>query len=285
MPLPAVLNTCVEQVANRLRSSEPLVWIDDQPTQDDLQHITEETAYSRFDPRDLRKTMLADLQNGKAVLLCKRCRYAKVLLIGTPGLYLNWKLWARILQAFGPPPSHLQEPMWRIVLFASEALREFPTSPSKMPNMMKEEELPGPAHINGGYAYPKRPSSVIIYRKEEAERVLVHELLHAAGTDKMDDPEEQREALTETWAELFLIAIQANGSVRKAMRLWKEQAQWIANQNARLQLQYKVTSPKDYPWRYTVGREHVLRQLGIEVPKGNPQLAQSLRFTAPSLTE
>jgi hypothetical protein len=129
----------------------------------------------------------------------------------------------------------------------------------------------------------------VIYREEEVERVLIHELLHAACTDDMDKPEWMREVLTETWAELFLVAILANGSLRKANRLWKIQAQWIANQQHVLTTEYGVLTPDSFPWRYTVGRAAALENLGIKLPPPSSQpradLGNSLRFTSPALLE
>jgi hypothetical protein len=129
----------------------------------------------------------------------------------------------------------------------------------------------------------------VIYREEEVERVLIHELLHAACTDDMDKPEWLREVLTETWAELFLVAILANGSLRKANRLWKIQAQWIANQQHVLTTEYGVLTPESFPWRYTVGRASALQNLGITLPPPSPEprlaLGNSLRFTSPALIQ
>jgi hypothetical protein len=146
-----------------------------------------------------------------------------------------------------------------------------------------------PQHINGGYAYACAPETIVIYREEEVERVLIHELLHAACTDDMDKPEWLREVLTETWAELFLVAILANGSLRKATRLWKIQAQWIANQQHVLTTEYGVLTPESFPWRYTVGRATALQNLGIMLPPPSPEprlaLGNSLRFTSPAILE
>jgi hypothetical protein len=78
---------------------------------------------------------------------------------------------------------------------------------------------------------------------------------------------------------LFLIAILARGSVKKAASLWKKQAQWIADQEYLLTT-YGVTE-MSYGWRYTVGRRRVLASLGIPLPpvSANPSTNGSLRFT------
>lgn len=280
MRFPALLDTVVDQVATKLHSS--FVWVRDEPTQEDLDHIVKETEASRFDPLKLRHEMLAAYRQGRAKLLCRRGPFAKMLVLAYPGDPIPWKLFARIFLAFGPPPASLGASSWRVVLFANPAPRLFPAVSTNLPVVVSEERWP--AHVNGGYAYPSSPTSVILYRLEEAPRVLVHELLHAAGTDDLNKPEFMREALTESWAELFLVAIQANGSKRKAKQLWTQQAQWIADQNAKLEQMYGIQKPQDYPWRYTVARGEVFASMGLGLPHGNPGMAFSLRFTCPALS-
>ena len=276
------LDTLVDQVATTLKAAPPFVWVRDEPTQEDLDHIVKETEASRFDPLLLRKTMLDAYREGKAKLICRRGPFAKMLVLAYPNTSLPWNLFARIFQAFGPPPAATGHSTWRVVLYANPEPRLFPDAATNLPTLVSEERWPG--HLNGGYAYPKVPSSVIVYRLEEAPRVLVHELLHAAGTDNMDHPEFLREALTESWAELFLLAIQALGSKRKAGGLWKLQSQWVADQNAKLMDVYGIQKPQDYPWRYTVARGEVFATMGLPLPAGDPNRANSLRFTCPQLT-
>ena len=276
------LEEIVDQVATTVKAAPPFVWVRDEPTQEDLDHIVNETEPSRFDPLFLRKTMLHAYRQGKAKLLCRRGPYAKVLVLAYPNSRIPWNLFARIFQAFGPPPASTGHTSWRVVLYANPEPRLFPQTASNLPTVVSEERWP--AHLNGGYAYPKVPSSVILYRLEEAPRVLVHELLHAAGTDNMDHPEFMREALTESWAELFLIGIQALGSLTKARGLWKLQSQWVADQNTKLMSVYGIGKPQDYPWRYTIARADVFAAMGLVLPKGNANLATSLSFTCPQLT-
>jgi hypothetical protein len=246
-------------------------WVRDEPTQDDIQHIMKEgLEISKFDPNQLRKSMLDDLQGGRAELICRRCQYAKILVIAHPELKsrIPWKLFGQIFRAFG-------NRQWRVVLFAHPAVRDY--SNPQIASI-------GPANINGGYAYPGNPQSIILYRLEECARVLVHELLHAAGTDNMNHDESLRETLTESWAELFLIAIQSNGSMRKASKLWRIQAQWIVDQEARLVNEYGIVNDSHYAFRYTVARRRVLEGWGFHFPT-MPFQSTSLRFTAPALTE
>jgi hypothetical protein len=272
MPLPLVLHEIVDQVGKRLEESEPLIWIRDEPTQEDLDHVLKEgTEDSQFDPLRLRAQMIAELQEGRARLVTKSCAVAKVLAIVYPDQVIPWELFGRIFQVFGGKG-------WRVVWFANKTTRSLPVQ-----NTPAE-----PQHVNGGYAYPCRPETIVIYREEEAARVLVHELLHAACTDNMNDPVEVRETKTETWAELFLIAIRARGRPRIAAKLWALQSQWIANQEAVLRIDHATNAPSDYAYRYTVGRREFLESLGIKLPQAGADaraaLGGSLRFTHPVLT-
>ena len=275
--LPPVLETLVDHVGRRT-SEKPLVWVEDQPTEEDLNHVfTEANQPSQFDPLKLRATMfnrlgfMKEVKTGSARLLCYRCELGKVIAIVEPGTVVPLEEWGRVFQAFGPQKAAKH---WRIVWFANPTPRMFP----------EDGSAPTPAHMNGGYTYPCRPDTVVIYRKEEATRVLIHELLHAACTDNMADSEPIREALTETWAELFLVALRARGSRRRVATLWRAQAQRIADQEAVLTAR-GVLGPGDFAWRYTVGRRPVLTALGIKLPEPSSspltQLQGSLAFTCP----
>jgi hypothetical protein len=269
----------LEGIVHRLQKGS-FEWVRDEPTPDDLEHIQREgNSPSQFDPLGLRKQMTDDLASGKAVLKVKRGPFAKVLAVVYPETQIPWKTLGQIFSAFGSP----KKGIWRVVWFAHPKNRVFPEGSARE----NVTQLIQSQHINGGYAYACAPETIIIYREEEVERVLVHELLHAACTDDMSKPEWMREVLTETWAELFLVGILAQGSMRKAKKLWEIQAQWIADQEAVLVNDYKITKPEDFPWRYTVGRGSVLKGLGIVLPRpsADPKfmLGSSLRFTSSAL--
>ena len=267
-----VLDTIVDKIQT---NGKAFTWVRDEPTEDDLNHLKKEgNEPSDFDTNGLKKQMIDDLAAGKAKLITKSGPYAKVLAVVYPGTKIPWETFAKIFVAFGP--SHTP---WRVVWFAHPKKREICFEDANA--------NPGPAHLNGGYAYACMPGSIVIYREEEVERVLIHELLHASCTDDMNKSQEETEVLTETWAELFLVSILANGSKKKAHQLWKIQSQWIANQEAAL-IKMGVTCPKSFAWRYTVGRRQVLEGLGIQLPSpsATPSLEErsiSLRFTSPQL--
>jgi hypothetical protein len=261
-------------------------WVRDEPTQEDLDHILKEIAPSPFD-LILRQEVYDDLKAGKAKLVTKRGPTAKVLAIVYPDTKIPWDTFGKIFQAFGEPAkaatfgepakaATFGEPatskkQWRLVWFANKKHRIIPNGKPKA------------FHMNGGYTYACQ-SDIVIYREEEVERVLVHELLHAACTDNMNQPEEIREVLTESWAELFLIAI-ISTTPAKAKKLWAIQAQWIVDQET--VLKKFVKTPADYAWRYTVGRREVLEGLGLSFPQPSQDpafmLGQSLRFTSSAL--
>jgi hypothetical protein len=275
MNLPLVLLTIMQKLGSK--DLRPWSWITEQPTDDDLNHLfsSDQGNSDHFlDTNSVRTKVLDDLRGGKARLICKRGEYAKVLVVGYPGLNINWDLWSLIFQAFGPP----RHGLWRVVWLASPDKRIFP----------QPGQIPGAINVNGGYAYMCQPESVVIYREEEAERVLIHELLHASCTDNPQASVEEIEALTETWAELFLVAVLARGSLRRCMRLWKIQSEWIVNQCAVLENEYGIRSPDDYVWRYTCGRIHIMKnRLGIQLPSPFTQpraiVGNSLRLTSPEL--
>jgi hypothetical protein len=221
---------------------------------------------SNFDTLALRSSLWKKLEEGEAKLLCRTCENAKVLYIQTKKEEPPWDLWGRILQWLGPPSTGEK---WRIFWFPAVVKREYPPA---------GEEV-GPSSINGGYSYPCRSDAIVIYRLEEATRVLIHEILHAACCDP-DAPLPIKEANTETWAELMLVAILSEGSEREGARLWKIQSQWIANQNDILRRRYGVEGPDDYAWRYTLGREEILDSLKISLPDAMPTRIRSSRLTS-----
>jgi len=253
--LPLVVKTIIESLC----LSKPFTWVRDEPTDDDLNHIMKQSEKSEFDPLELRMNTIKDLQTGKAHLICKRGPYAKILAVVYPDTQVPWNTFADIFKAFGPPRN---APAWRVVWFANPAKRMLSTG------------QPGPLNVNGGYTYPCDATTIVLYREEEAPRVLLHELLHAGCTDNMAHSLEMREVRTETWAELFLVAVFAKGSLRKAASLWRKQSRWIADQEAVL-MSHGVSDASSYCWRYTVGRRAVLKELGITIPYSNLQEAEA----------
>ncbi len=261
----------VEQVKRQYEQLAEVKWMDDNAGEEEIAYFKKDALDgSKFDKLQLRKDMWTALEKGEAQLLCRSCYFGRVFVIHLKGKVpvINWKLWGRILQAFGIQGQ-------RIFLYTSPVKRVFPAV----------GEAVGPEHVNGGYTYRCTTEGIIIYREEECTRVLVHELLHAACTDNPNLPIEALEAETETFAELFLVAQLSKGSLRAAKRLWSLQCEWIAEQNQKLVLYHGVRGPADYAYRYTLGRIEVLRRLGVEITykKQKPRAGGSMRLTSPAL--
>jgi hypothetical protein len=273
--LPLVLKTLVTEV-RQSQTLPPLRWQPDKPSQEELKVFqTEATRDSIFDPMNLRRNLWSTTESGKGIILCKSCLYARVLWIQPSDSELEppWGIWGRLFQWLGPASS--QGLKWTVYWFPAHMKRILPP---------KGHEV-GPVNLNGGYCFPCNPLSIVVYRYEEATRVLLHEILHAACTDPPDASLPWKEATTETWAELFLVALCSRGEYKDAAKLWSLQSQWIANQNSTLQTIYNVHSEKDYAWRYTCGREFVLENLRIPLPapKTHHQAGSSSRLTHPAL--
>lgn len=236
------------------------------PTEDDVQEFQNQTTKSQFDPYDLRGEQWKLVEENKAEIVCTQCTIGKILWIRPFGSRLKPRLriWGRILQWYG-------NPFCRIFWFPSLSLRRMPSSGEQL----------HPGHVNGGYTIPCNTRQIVIYRKEDAERVLIHELSHASCLDNMSESLELREARTEFWAELWMVAFFSKGSLQQAKRLWKHQAQWIVNQNAILRMIYHVNGPQHYVWRYTLGREIIANQLRIPMPTPSLTKSRSLRLAAP----
>jgi hypothetical protein len=272
--LPLVLKTLTENVKLLLKQP-PLKWQPDHPSPEDLQTFQKEALQdSVFDPLKLRRNLWEGTDTGGGRILCKSCGIAKVLWIQPVGSSLepDWSTWGRIFQWLGSSPDGHP---WRVFWFPTNSKRTLPP---------KGEEA-GPAHINGGYCYPCMPHTIVIYRFEESLRVLIHELLHASCTDPQGAPLPIKEATTETWAELFLVAFCSQGNEAKAKHYWSLQSQWIANQNEILRKDHHVLCIDNYAWRYTLGRKVILDDLQIPLPRPHVQKEKSSRLTHPSLCQ
>jgi hypothetical protein len=265
-----VLSTLCEE-AKKIRELPLIQWSKSQATASELGLLKKECETdSPFDPLKLRLNTWKDYKSGKYKLKCHECSIAKVISLVPSHVDAPLEDWARIFQWLGPA----SKGKWTIYWLGSSRKREFPLKGAPMDSR----------HVNGGYTTPCSSQGVFIYRIEEATRVLIHELLHAACLDPKGATLPVSEATIESWAELFLIAHRAKGDIKKADDLWKLQSQWIADTNYKAQSDNNVRNSNDYAWRYLNGREHVFRGLGIELPKAHklPEKASS-RFTHPAL--
>jgi hypothetical protein len=117
-----------------------------------------------------------------------------------------------------------------------------------------------PENINGGYTYPCNPETIMIYRAEDATRVLIHELQHSCCLDDMKLGVDQTEAETEAWAELLYIGFLSRGNKLKLNELLLKQSNWMIKQNRKVRKYIRNT---EFPWRYTIGKEEVWRRWNI----------------------
>jgi len=242
-----------------------------------------------FDPKGWRKEMYDRYKRGEARSEIRECAFGHVVVIyDNESQEVPWGLWGRILRLYHTPKS--AKP--RIYFLAHPALREFPKSASRVPSYRINasyskhvggnpiyEEI-GPLHVNGGYNYPCNLEAIVVYRAEDATRVLIHELQHASCLDDHDHGTDILEAETEAWAELLYAGVLSQGKRAVFHRLVNNQAHWMAAQNARVR-QF-IGESQQFPWRYTVAKEEVWRRWGIALPAPlkAASLPNSLRLQA-----
>ena len=241
---------------------------------------------SEFDPFGWRKQMFDMYLNGKAVVDVRECAYGRVVALGLRSVEdvlagIPWGLWGRILRLYSGnalrPPTPSQYKKAKIFFFASPYLRTIPSGSKPL----------GPENINGGYTYHCNMETIFIYRAEDATRVLLHELQHASCLDHMEQGVDMVEAETEAWAELLYAGLLSQGEKPLFHELVKKQADWMQAQNA--VVKRHIHHERQFPWRYTVGKEEVWERWGLLERNKNASRAShashnpmhSLRLTPP----
>lgn len=232
------------------------------------------TAASEFDPENTRLQLWKSWNAGTYEAVYRRCPYGRVFAILDRGMTANdipWELWGRILRLYDGLRGNKA---YCIYLFAIHRPRIFPRS-AKTPIT--------PLHINGGYTYPCQTDMILIYRAEDATRVLLHELQHAECLDHPEQGVDVVEAETEAWAELWYVALHSRGQHRRFCEGIRRQSAWMQSQNAAVRRW--IGKGHAFPWRYTIGKEDVWRRWGILLSEENslmmPEAQRSLRLTAP----
>jgi len=267
--LPILLEEILKQ-SRQVHKSDPLVWKRGQIIDADLKQFEREAAAKEFDTLGLKASVWDAYLAGKAVAVVEECPWARVVALLPKGRSVPTTDWGRVFQMFGAPKGKAHS-HWNIYWFGASALREFP-----------EHGSVGAEHLNGGYTNICSTDGIFIYRLEEATRVLIHELMHAACLDPVHHNIPMREATVETWAELILVALRAKGSAAAAQPLWIKQCQWVSDTNYRAYMKHAIKSEADYGWRYLNGRAIVYKSLGLELPPPSSLPVQS-RFTHPVL--
>jgi hypothetical protein len=274
--MPVLLDILVEEVGALYREPR-VVWSNYKPDQNDMKQLEQNSlANNTFDRAALKNRVWNEYKKGAYVCIGKECQYGRVVALLSPGTKIPLDDWGLIFKWFGKPAGGGK---WLVYWFGSQVKREFPKKGMPM----------GPEHVNGGYTTRCSTEGIFIYRVEEATRVLVHELVHAAclDPDPATTPVPVLEANTETWAELLLIAFRSGGNFEKAASLWNAQKAWIQKTNQRAVSAHSVRNQKDYAWRYLNGRAEVYAQLGFDLGQGATNSignsGKSSRFTAPEL--
>jgi hypothetical protein len=243
-------------------------WIDDRPILRDTELLEREAkGDSKIDELNLREDMIQKWKAGQVKLRVRELPgRTRVVCLSTQKQWdqIPWALWARIFQAIGHPVGY-------ILFYAHPQIRDYPGAPGAT----VEAE-----NINAGYSYLCQQSVVVIYRFEEATRVLLHELLHTACFDKEKETV-LLEAHTEAWTELFLCALLSKGGQGKFNKLWKQQCAWMQAQTNHLEKRYNVTGPNDYSWRYMTGKQKVLESMDWMADCKPRKGGVGLRFTTP----
>lgn len=261
----------VQHVVQEEFQLEPPVFRKSAVTADDRRFMAQECeSASPFDPENRRQHMLRHIAEGGGVCEKWTCRYGSVILLlesETQREEIPLGLWARILRLYAIPGTAA----FRVFFFGLRHLRQFPP----------RHEAIKATHINGGYTYPCRHDTIVIHRMEDATRVLLHELQHSTCLDH-DDGTDLVEAETEAWAELWHVALLSQGKPQLFHRLLQLQSDWIQDQNERVRDHMKDPTSMEFPWRYTIGKEHVWRRWGILRPfHGTVRVGRSLRLTCP----
>jgi len=251
-----------------------VVWENAEVDKNDLKFLhTECNTPSEFDPLNKRLNMFNDMVSGNAYILISKCKYGQVFVAFETMeqmAELPWDLWGRILRMFSEPHRN----PFKIFFLANKNLRKFPV----------DNDPIRPENINGGYTYKCNPETIVIYRAEDATRVLIHELQHSCCLDKPENSIDIMEAETEAWAELFYVAILSRGKKYIYNDLLKRQSEWIRKQNAKVRKHMADPNSQEFPWRYTIGKEDVWRRWNIlskEDLAPPIQLEDSLRLTFP----
>ena len=273
----ALLGAVLDMVRHEYEKSEP-VWKTTSISLTELEFLENECgAPSEFDSFGWRKEIFHKYKKGKAIADVRECTYGRVVAIVDRGIHRNqnipWGLWGRILRLYG------QGKKAKIFFLATPYLRTVVTRASPHPS--KKYPPIGPENINGGYTYLCNKETIVIYRAEDATRVLIHELQHASCLDHMEQGTDLVEAETEAWAELLYAGLLSQGKKALFHELIKKQADWMISQNDAVKRH--IHHDRQFPWRYTVGKEDVWRRWGLTNAKyANPNILQnSLRLTPP----
>jgi hypothetical protein len=268
-----LVNTLLDRVQKEFSLPE-VVWENTDISRKDLRFLGEEcNKDSEFDPINKRKLMFEEMMKGNLFVVTSKCEYGQVMAVFETMeqmAELPWDLWGRILRMFSEP---FRKP-FKVFFLGNRSLRQFPSG----------EDPITPENINGGYTYRCDPETIVIYRAEDATRVLIHELQHSCCLDNPKNGVDIIEAETEAWAELFYVAIISQGKKYMFKDLIQRQSEWIIKQNRKVRQHMMSPDTMEFPWRYTIGKEEVWERWGIlrrDEMKPVINVGKSLRLTYP----
>lgn len=271
------MSILIDTLLNRVKKEFdqiPIQWENTIISNKDMNFLRKEcNTESEFDQTNKRKKMFDELIKGNLVMVACKCYYGQIVAIFETIeqiAELPWDLWGRILRMFYDKDN--RKP-FKIFFLANRSLRVFPHG-------LKPIQ---PENINGGYTYSCNPETIVIYRAEDATRVLIHELQHSCCLDNLAHGLDIVEAETEAWAELFYIAILSQGNVRIFNNLLQKQSEWIIKQNTKVKKHIKKSESTEFPWRYTIGKEEIWNNWNILNKSITPgdNVGNSLRLTYP----
>ena len=286
----ALLDAVLDVVKKEYAKAEPK-WTSSRVLPSDIEFLEKECAApSDFDPFGWRKEVFEKYKKGDSVADVRECAHGRVIAMGEADVLagIPWGLWGRILrQHKGKTKAKiffLASPYLRTIPVGTRASPEQPKAASRQSRSHPSKRYPpiGPPNINGGYTYHCNMETIVIYRAEDATRVLIHELQHASCLDHMKDGTDIIEAKTEAWAELLYAGLLSRGKKALFHELVQKQADWMSAQNAEVK---KHIRGHQFPWRYTMGKEEVWNSWGLrsveDVRSQQVHPPTSLRLTPP----
>jgi len=269
-----LLDIVVDLIKKEFTREEP-IWKEVELSAKDMTFLQEECkSPSEFDPLNKRKKLIDNMVKGHARMQTMTCPYGQVCAIFDHGQQMKempWGLWGRILRMY----SEKGKKAFKVFFLANTHLRLFPPI----------HEPITPIHINGGYTYPCNRETILIYRAEDATRVLLHELMHSCCLDNHKNGVDLVEAETEAWAELLYVGFLSQGDSTNFHTLLQKQSNWIQLQNQEVKKHMRAPTMMsiEFPWRYTIGKEEVWRRWNIiQQDSQHRTKIKSLRLTAPA---
>lgn len=263
----------IEEILVNVRDAykSTFFWRTEPLTQEEKQEVITK-AENAYDKNGYSKVLLQGIKNGSTYITKHVCFLGSKVLGSV--LYVkprvssyepDWNVWGRCFFTLSP---HKKV---HVVYYSNP-------QPRLSPDLQKTV---GPEHINGGLTIQCNSQEIVIYRREEDTRVLIHELLHASCSDPYDSGVTYIEANTEAWAEIIYCAIMAKGNPSLFDDYFQKQLAYALKQMQSLETYHHVKSPQDYAWRYYNGKREVWRSLGITLPKLSPIRSpiKSLRMT------